>query len=272
VSIFKNFLGAVVPVRERRQVFGALAALNNELVIPTNGDASVTVHAVSSAFIGTLEFTAACDNGGAVVNGAPVGSLYLPIAAFIDSMACVGGTIPVAAQPLITDALVAANTTRRYIIPCGGISSVRVRVSAYTSGNLELTANADVNDGVVRGIYDTYNTLAATATGAVGAASVLSMPAVAGFRHVVTSIKVTRSATAALTPSATPVVVTTTNLPGNLAITFGSDAAGVGIDKDEEINCGGGITSVAVNTATTVSAPAYAGVIWRINATYRLAR
>ena len=84
-------------------------------------------------------------------------------------------------------------------------------------------------------------------------------------------ISVIRSATAALTASATPVLVTTTNLHGSPVITFGSDAGGIGVDKEQVLDFGGaGLAASAVSAATTVVCPVYTGVIWRVNVSYRL--
>jgi hypothetical protein len=67
------------------------------------------------------------------------------------------------------------------------------------------------------------------------------------------------------------VLVTTTNLPGNPVLTFGSDAAAQGVDKEQILDySGSGLAATAIGTATTVVCPAYTGVIWRINVAYRL--
>ena len=90
-------------------------------------------------------------------------------------------------------------------------------------------------------------------------------------RHYIDRISVLRSATAALTASATPVLVTTTNIPGLPVLTFGSDAGGVGVDKEQVVDFGGtGAAATALGTATTVVCPVYTGVIWRVNVAYRL--
>ena len=87
----------------------------------------------------------------------------------------------------------------------------------------------------------------------------------------VDSLTVTRSATTALAASATPTVITTTNLPGAVAFTMGLDASGVGIDKDITVDFGdSGFAANAVGTATTVVCPVLAGAIWRVNVFYRL--
>ena len=114
-------------------------------------------------------------------------------------------------------------------------------------------------------------TLMVTVTAAVGVAATATLPAVAGLRHYIDRISVVRSATAALTAAATPVLVTTTNIPGTPALTLGSDVGGIGVDKLFDFDFGSsGIAVTAINTATTVVCPAYVGVIWRVNVAYRL--
>ena len=270
MSILKNALGAIVPVRERRSVGPVnLAALNQEFTMDLNGDSHVLVYVLSDLFVGTLEFTGAID-GTDVPEVAP--SLFFPIQAYAYSIGCTGGTIPSAGQPLLSDALVAANLTRVYSIPVGQLKRLRIRASAYTSGNCSIYAVADPNRSLNPSAGDQDPaTLAVTATGAVNAAVTLTLPAVTGLRHYIDSLHIVRSATAALTASATPVVVTTTGLPGNPAFTFGADVAGIGIDKEQRLECGPeGLAASALGVATTVVCPVYTGVIWRVNCTYHL--
>jgi hypothetical protein len=262
VSILRNLSSTFVPVRESRETSGTIAGNNQEVVLDVNGDSNVLVSMVPSAFIGTIDFTGTGDS---------TGSSYHSIPAYSYAVGNVGGTIPIAGQPLITDALVAANTLRQYVIPCGQLKKVRVRTLAYTSGSAVFTLRSDSNAPLNTEIDAKAATLAGTNTAASGSAVTLTLAAVAGFRHVLMSVHIVRSATAALTASATPVTVTTTNIPGNPIFTFGSDVAAQGIDKDMRLDCGPtGLATTTINTATTIVAPAYTGVIWRINAVYRL--
>lgn len=107
-----------------------------------------------------------------------------------------------------------------------------------------------------------------TATGAAAAAVTASLPAAgAGLFHYICSLEITAYTTAARTGSATPVIVTTTNLTGNPAYTFAS-AGAIGTTDRLVLPLGTPIKASVANTATTIIAPATTGVIWRINVSY----
>lgn len=247
------------PVREGRQRTGTLTAINSGVVLPVNGDQSALIFVNGLSPVLTVVFEGSGD-----------GVNYIPLPA----IACygVGGTLPNFAQPLALELYAAAVTYRVYQVRCANFRYVRVRASTYTSGAAEVVINADTNDVTYRNLDSvTSVTLAVTATGAAGATVTASLPAVAGLRHYVTEIRVTRSATTALAASATPTVITTTNLPGAVAFTMGLDASGIGIDKEVIVDFGdSGFAANAVGTATTVVCPILAGAIWRVNVFYRL--
>lgn len=246
----------------RGSASGTVGALNAEVVLSLGGESNALVYVQSTSFIGTLEFTGVSDVSE---------TGYFPVVAYPYAVGSAGGTIPPSAQPLLTDALVAANTSRVYAVPVGQLRRLRVRASAYTSGSCVITITADANDSLNTAILSRPTTLFVTATGAASAAVTATIPAVTGLRHVIDFIQVTRSATAALTAAATPVLVTTTNLPGSPALTFGSDAAGIGLDKDVKLDFGSsGLAASALGAATTVVCPIYTGVIWRVYVAYRL--
>lgn len=111
------------------------------------------------------------------------------------------------------------------------------------------------------------STLAITTTAASGVAATLTIPAVAGQFHYITSIKMLLYSTAARTGTATPIIVTSTNTPGTLSFSF--DTAGaIGTSVTQEVIQLLPLKSSVVNTATTIVAPIVAGGIWRITATY----
>lgn len=110
--------------------------------------------------------------------------------------------------------------------------------------------------------------LAVTATGTAAAAVTLTLPAAgAGLFHYLCSLEITLFSTAARTGSATPVLVTTTNLPGTPAYTFGS-AGAIGTTDRYMPALAAPVKSAVANTATTIVAPATTAALWRINATY----
>ena len=262
MSIQRNLSGEFMPHQEARRTTGTLAALNAEVVHNVNGDNSATI------FInGTGTFNATYN-----IQGSPDGTNFYDLLAFPYAPGSVGGTLPQPGQPLVTEAVNAATVQRMLCVAVGGLQKVRIRLTAYTGGTAAVTINSDQCESLSPYVRDQKAaTLMVTATGAASAAVTATLPAVAGLRHYIDGIQITRSATAALTAAATPVVVTTTNLPGTPAFTFGSDAGGVGVDKIVEFDFGStGIAASAVNTATTVVCPVYTGVIWRINVSYRL--
>lgn len=263
MSILKNLSGVFVPVRERREASGSLAALNAEVVLDVNGDNCAQIYIDG----GGATFTATY-----VVEGTVDGTNYGALLAFPNTPFCVGGTIPLAGQPLLLEAVSAASLKRAVEVNCGGLKKIRVRLSAYTAGTANVVINASEAESINPYVANQKAaTLVVTATGAVSTAVTATLPAVAGLRHYIDRIDVTRSATAALTASATPVLVTTTNLPGTPALTFGSDAGGIGVDKTVSLDFGAsGLAASAVGTATTIVCPIYTGVIWRVNVAYRL--
>ena len=263
MSMIANALNQIVPIRESRRVSGTVAAVNGTVTMDLNGDNSATIQLVGGG--GTVNLTY-------IVEGTLDGSYFflLPMYAYLP--ACTGGTLPVPAQPMLLEALNVADPKRVVCVATSGLAQVRVRVSAYTAGSVLITMVSDTEESLNPYVRSQRSaTLGVTATAAVSTVVNASLPAVTGLRHYIDSIRVIRSATAALTASATPVLVTTSNLPGNPVLTFGSDVAGIGLDKELVLDFGGsGLAATAISSTTIVSAPAYTGVIWRINVIYRL--
>lgn len=110
-------------------------------------------------------------------------------------------------------------------------------------------------------------TLAVTGTAATGVALTLTLPAVAGQFHYIAALEFTLYATAARTGSATPIVVTSTNLPGSPAWTFPT-AQAIGTTVDRSFVPAFPVRSSVAGTATTIVAPVAAAGIWRITAFY----
>ena len=262
MSILRNEAGAFMPHMEGRTTTGTLAAINSEVVHNVNGDTSAIIYFTST---GTLNATY---NVQASIDG----TNFFDVLGFPIAQACFAGTIPNSAQPLVSEAVNAASIARALCVATGGYKKLRIRLSAYSSGTAVVTINSDEAPSPNPYLRDQKaGTLNITATAAVSTAVTATLPAVPGMRHYIDRISVLRSATAALTASATPVLVTTTNIPGLPVLTFGSDAGGVGVDKEQVVDFGGtGAAATALGTATTVVCPVYTGVIWRVNLAYRL--
>lgn len=264
MSIFRNLAAAFVPVRERRESSGTLSANGAEVVHDCNGDEAALIY---------LNAGAPTWNATYAIEGSADGTNYFALPAYPFVPGCNGGTIPHAAQPLLTEAINTTNVFRALCVNVGQVRKLRIRLSAWTSGSAAVTINSEAQASLHPNVLaqKTGSLLQSAVSASAGAAITATLPAVAGLRHYIDFIRVTRSATAALTASATPVNVTTTNLPGSPILTFGSDAAGIGIDKFDELDFGSsGMGASVVNTATAVVCPAYTGVIWRINVGYRL--
>lgn len=262
MSLLKNLLGNFMPHLESRRSQATLASINSELVHDVDGDESAVIYIDGS---GTLNCTY-------IVEGSPDGVTFVPLICYSYAPGSVGGTLPQPGQPVYTEAVNAAAIDRMLCCATGGLRKIKIRLSAHTSGTALVTINSDSCASISPYVRDQKSaTLSVTATGAASAAVTLTMPAVVGLRHYIDRIEVNRSATAALTAAATPVVVTTTNIPGAPALTFGSDAGGIGLDQIRVLEFGGaGMATTTANTATTVVCPVYTGVIWRVNASYRL--
>ncbi|WOP15756.1 hypothetical protein [Ottowia sp. SB7-C50] len=262
MSLLRNLLGNFMPHFESRRIAANLSAVNASVELPLDGDNSATIMIDGT---GTLNCTY-------IVEGRADDANWYPIICFPYAPASVGGTLPQPGQPIYTETVNAAAVDRMLCAAVGGLRSIRVRLSAYTGGNALVTINADTCESLSPYVRSQKAaTLQVTATGAASAAVTATIPAVTGLRHYIDRVSVIRSATAALTASATPVVVTTTNLPGTPALTFGSDAGGIGVDVERVLDFGGaGGAATSPGVATTFVCPVWTGVIWRVNVAYRL--
>lgn len=242
--------GGVATLNPRESIWktAALGALNGELVIPADGCSTISL-GITGVYVGTLTVEGSLDDG-ATWDAVPM----KPINA--------GGTW------LIT---LASAATGRWQGPVGPFRTVRVRMSAWTSGaaTVFFCAENGVSDVVSR---PKAADLSVTNTGASGAAVTLTLPAAgAGLFHFIDRIVLQRFAVAALTAAATPVLVTTTNLPGARVFSVPADAALQGTMATEIVEPARPLRSSAANTATTIVAPTLTSGIWRITADYDVA-
>lgn len=229
---------------DTRPVSANLALLNAEAIADLNGHC-VAMFDIRGVFVGTVVFEGTVD-----------GTNYVSIP-----------VINQATQAFIT----AVTTVGMFIGSVTGFRRVRMRVSAYTSGTVVATIRASMADYAITAIpYP--STTAVTNTGAAGAAVTLTVAAGgAGLFHYFTRIIVQRFATALMTAAATPVLVTTTNLPGTRVFSIPADAAAQGTVYTEYIEPTQPLKSTAANTATTIVCPATPNAIWRVTADYYLA-
>lgn len=110
--------------------------------------------------------------------------------------------------------------------------------------------------------------LAITATAAANTGVTLTIPAAPGLFHYIDRIEISRVATLALAGTAL-LTVTTTNLPGSLAWSFGNAVGAGATSNDYSASFSVPLKSSVANTDTTIVTPAPgANVVWRTNVFY----
>ena len=232
--------------RENIAGAGALGALNAEIVINADGASTVALD-LRGTFNLTVEVAGSVDG---------TNWTLLPMR----SMA--GGSYL---------ASVAGAAAGAWVAACAGFAKIRARVTAYTSGaaTATLLAATGLLDDRLLGEVSSN---AATITAALSTAATLTLTAPgAGLRHYITGLRIERHAAALLTAGTTPVVVTTTNLPGALAFSIPLEAAAQGSVYEKALDPARAIMASAQNTATTIVAPLTTSVIWRLSATFYVA-
>lgn len=234
--------------RETLFLGGTLGALNAEIQLPADGCATVALD-----LRGTFNLTVAVEGSVDGINWqtVPVRQLNVASASYV--------------------AAVAGSVQGSWVGAIAGFRLVRARCSAFTSGaaTVVLAGHSTPLDQSLSGMI---TPLLVTSVGAAAAAVTLTLPAPgAGLRQYLTYLSINRYAAAVLTASATPVSVTTTNLPGSLAFTFEADAAALGTMIRWREDFAFPLAASAQNAAVTVVCPAVTGVIWRVTAGYYLA-
>ena len=231
---------------DARPSAATLGALNAEALVDLQGKACVMIDLRSAAFVGTVVFEGTIDG----TNYMAISAVNLLTNAFV-SLFTGAGAVPGTPIALTTN----------------GFRRIRVRVSAYTSGNITVAMRGTAADFLINSVF--MPTQSISATGAAAANVTLTIPApAAGMFNYITSIDITRNATAALAGTAT-LVITTTNLPGSLAWSVGNAMAAGGTQIDVNKDFTQPIKSITAATATTIVAPVPgAAVLWRINANY----
>lgn len=126
--------------------------------------------------------------------------------------------------------------------------------------------NANLTNGNNLVQQDVSN-LGVTVTATAGSAVTATLPAVSGKFHYITLINIVAYTTAARTGSATPILVTSTNLATSYTWNF-QTAGAIGTSENQNVSPVSTIKSSVANTATTIVCPATANVIWRVNIFY----
>ena len=150
----------------------------------------------------------------------------------------------------------------------GNVRQVICVGDALISANV---APVDAIKGMTTTTYQIPMDQCISITGAAAAAVIATLPAVASKFHYIALIEIVKYFTAANVASATPLVVTTANLPGTLAFTFGQPTGVIGVTDIHLYVPVAPIKSNVPGTTTTISCPPTAGIIWRINVAYYVA-
>lgn len=239
----------------RENIVGSalFAATNAELVIATDGAASVVLD-MRGSFSLSIQVEGSVDGANWAL---------IPIRQHVG---------PTSNSPVQYMASPSSGTSGAYIGSCAGFRLVRARCTAFTSGTCSVTLLASLA-APDQSIVGQTTPFLVTAVGTAGAALTLTLPAPpGGLRHYLSFLQVNRFAAALLTAAATPVTVTTTNLPGSLAYSFEADAAAQGTMVRQREDFQFPLSATTQATATTIVCPATTGVIWRATAGYFLER
>lgn len=238
-------------VTDARPITAVLAAANAEVIMDLNGANTATYDIRTAAAVLTFLFEGTIDN----VN-------YFALPAFAINMNRAGNLF---SETFFGPLTVATTLSGSFSVNVAGFRRVRIRVSAYTSGNITVAARANASNLIpyARPIPSEF---CITNTGVAGAGVTLTVPTGGpGLFHYITNIHITRNATAALAGTAT-LVITSTNLPSNPAWSVGNAMIAGGSQLDLNYTPTTPLKSAVADTATTIVMPAPgAAVLWRAN-------
>jgi hypothetical protein len=239
---------------DARTTSATLAALNAETVMDLAGTATVTYDVRTAA--GNLTY---------LWEGTIDGTNYFSIPAFCNFQLLVAAAT---AEQYVPSVVVGTTHSGSYTVGVPGLRRIRLRVSAYTSGNITVSARGSTADLLIYG-RPLPAILHVTATAAANAAATATLPAAGvGMFHYITSIELWRNATAALAGTAT-LIHTSTNLPGTPAWSVGNAMAAGGTQLDLSYAPASPLKSLVANTNTTiVMAAGGAAVLNRVNVSY----
>ena len=231
-----------------------LGALNAEALIDIQGKAVVRVDARTAAGSLTYVFEASVD-----------GTNYFVLPAFAEQQVLGGASTQ---ETYVPSVIITATHSGTYVVGVSGFRRFRIRISAYTSGNVTIALRGSDADAIIvaKGIP---SRLHVQATAAANTAATATLPAAGvGMFHYITHIDITRNATALLAGTAT-IIHTTTNLPGSPAWSVGNAMAAGGTALDVVYEPTTPLKSSVANTATTVvAAAAGLAVLGNVNVSY----
>lgn len=241
-------------VTDARPITAVLGSVNAEVMMDLNGASIASFDIRTAAGALTLVFEGTVD-----------GVNYFGLPAFAQQQLLVAAIVQESYVPSI---IIATTQSGLYTVGVAGLRRVRVRVSAYTSGNVTVGARASNADLIITSKNIPSN-LHVTATAAAASAATATLPAAGvGMFHYITSIHLMRNATAAVVGSAT-LIHTSTNLPGSPAWSVGNAIAVGGTQLDLDYKPTTPLKSLVANTNTTiVMAAGGVGVLNRINVSY----
>lgn len=235
-------------ITDARAATVTLGSLNAESVMDLNGQATMAFDVRTGAMSATL-----------VAEGTIDGVNYYDL-----------HPLDVSNENIIDNIVITTTLARSYSANCSGFRRVRVRVSAYSSGNAVVALRASQGNTL------TYarpipTTLHVTATGIVNAAVTLTLPTPgSGLSHYITHIELRKRYSIIGVAAGAGVIITSTNLPGSpawdteqLAGPAGTVATVISLS-----HAGNPRKSSVSGTATTFVAPAQLETIWRWNVSY----
>jgi len=258
---FRGFLDTVgdeLLTETGRDYSKNLASVNAEVFLDINGAQTATFDVRSGAANLTFVFEGSLDGN----------NFDIPLQAWT-VRSTVGATI--SSETYVNTVVVATTIAATYTVGATGFKRVKLRVSARTSGDIDVAARASAADLIVYA-KPLPSVLHVTATGTSGAAVTATLPSATGLFHCITKIHLIQFVVAARTAAATPVLATTTNLPGTPVYSCDATVGAIGaiFQYDLAPMTGNPLRSLVAGTNTTFVGPATTSTIWRWNISYYL--
>jgi hypothetical protein len=250
LTVFHTLLGQLPRILHPRENLAAqlsLAALNADLRCFSDG-ASTMVATVTGSYTGTLVFEGTND-GWATVDTIPVKPLRG------------GGKIVLG---------LTSGQVGRFKGAIGDFSEVRARLTAWSAGTSSVRLVCDNGLSGDLGVIVQADQEYLEVVGTAGSAVTLTLPAPGpGLFHYVSRLQVQRAVSAGpLTPAASPLIVSTSNLVGSRTLRLPANADPTGTIAEQIVAGSKPIRAVNANTVTTVICPATTGVQWIVNAAW----